>query len=392
MESLPSSVVEGTRPIGRQMKITFVMPGYSAVPSGGLKVMYEYANRLAARGHNVTVVHPRLWDTSRFVKLGRHPLTKLRLWRGYLLSRLRDRLKREPIPAIGPMWYPLDSHIRQIVVPQAKASCLPDGDAIGCWTGEILPASKGRQFVLVQGYGVFPKGSEDAGFRAPVIKVVIARWLYEQGLRLGIKPEEMVYIPNGIDHDKYRIMQAVETRPPRVAMIYSTARPKGSRYGIAALEMARQEYPGLKAVLFGVVPPPKDLPGWIEYRCNPPQEDLVGNIYNGSSMYMCSSVTEGFHLPPAEAMACGCAVVSTDIGGVRDYAEHGVTALLCPPRNPEALAGNLLRLLRDDSLRVAIAKAGYQRMNEFTWERSTDLLEGFLKQSAARPESPEGAR
>ena len=115
-------------------------------------------------------------------------------------------------------------------------------------------------------------------------------------------------------------------------MLYSETQVKGSHDGIRALEMAKRQAPQLAAVLFGVSARPKNLPPWIEYFSQPGIEELVGDIYNGSSIYLCPSWTEGWHLPPAEAMACGCAVVSTDIGGVRDYAEHGVTALLSPPR------------------------------------------------------------
>jgi glycosyltransferase involved in cell wall biosynthesis len=77
-------------------------------------------------------------------------------------------------------------------------------------------------------------------------------------------------------------------------------------------------------------------------------------------------------------------LVSTDNGGVREYAEHEVTALLSPPKNPEALAQNIVRLLENDDLRIRIAKAGHERIQQFTWERSTDLLEQFLKDIIGR--------
>jgi glycosyltransferase involved in cell wall biosynthesis len=118
----------------------------------------------------------------------------------------------------------------------------------------------------------------------------------------------------------------------------------------------------------------------MEYLRNLPETALV-EIYNRCRVFVCSSLAEGFALPPAEAMACGCAVAMTDCGGNRDYAEHGMTALLSPPGNPEALAKNILRLLADDSLRVGLAQAGYARIREFTWERSADLLEGFILES-----------
>jgi hypothetical protein len=41
------------------MRITFILPMFLASPSGGFRIVYEYANRLQQRGHRVTLVHPR---------------------------------------------------------------------------------------------------------------------------------------------------------------------------------------------------------------------------------------------------------------------------------------------------------------------------------------------
>jgi len=283
-----------------------------------------------------------------------------------------------------------------IAVPKFTASFVPDGDAVfnSRYIGGPFPPEKGKEFLLVQHYGVLPaelRALEDAAFRSPAGKVVVARWLYEQGLEFGVPPDEMIHIPNAIDHARYRTLRPIEYRPPRIAMLYNSQLWKGAEDGVIALELAREEFPTLQAVLFGVFPRPKKLPGWIEYHYDPPQEELIESIYNGSSIYLCPSWTEGFGLPSAEAMACGCAVVSTDNGGVRDYAEHGVTALLSPPKKPRALAANLLRLLEDDELRIRLAKAGHECIQEFTWERSTNLLEQFLIDRIGRPGTQEKA-
>ncbi|MGH9344907.1 MAG: glycosyltransferase [Terriglobia bacterium] len=81
-------------------------------------------------------------------------------------------------------------------------------------------------------------------------------------------------------------------------------------------------------------------------------------------------------------MACGCAVASTDCGGIREYALHEVNALLSPSRDPRSLAGSILRLLDDDDLRQRIAQSGHERIQEFTWERSTTLLENYIQDHA----------
>lgn len=359
------------------MKITFILPRYDPMPVGGFKLVYEYANQLVARGHEVTVVHPR-----QLGNVGFQP--RLRKLSRYLTGKgWRDR-NSFLVPAVP--WHSIDSRVKMLSVPEPSASYIPDGDAVVASfyaTVEYAmkyPQEKGRKFYLWLGDETFaaPEARVHAALRAPLNKIVISRGLYESGLKLGVPADEMTYIPCGIDHAKYRVLHPIESRPPRIAMLYHALPIKGAEDGITALEAARREFPTLAAVLFGIYPRPETLPGWIEYHCNPPQEELVGLIYNGSSIYVCPSWTEGFGLPPAEAMACGCALTTTATEGIRDFAEHEVTALLSAPKDPAALADNVLRLLNDNDLRIRLARSGYERIQQFTWERSTNLLEQFI--------------
>ena len=144
------------------------------------------------------------------------------------------------------------------------------------------------------------------------------------------------------------------------------------------MEIARSKHSDLQAVLFGVFKRPRSLPSWIEYRYNPSQKELVEKIYNGSRIYLCSSWAEGWALPPAEAMACGCAIVTTQCSGVSEYVEQGETGLFSPIKDPHGMAENLIRLLEDDALRVRLAKSGHGEIRKHTWEKSTDLLEALL--------------
>jgi glycosyltransferase involved in cell wall biosynthesis len=116
----------------------------------------------------------------------------------------------------------------------------------------------------------------------------------------------------------------------------------------------------------------------MNYVRNPPQRQILEEFYNQSSIVVSPSLTEGFALPPAEGAAAGCAIVATDSGGIRDFAEHGVTALLSPPGDPLALADSLCQLLVDDDMRVHLAQAANERMKQFTWTRSSVLLEEFI--------------
>ncbi|MFT3914652.1 MAG: glycosyltransferase family 4 protein [Anaeromyxobacteraceae bacterium] len=111
-------------------------------------------------------------------------------------------------------------------------------------------------------------------------------------------------------------------------------------------------------------------------------------LYNEAAVFLAPSWTEGFGLTPAEAMACGAAVVATDAGGFREFAHDGETALVVPARAPEALAAALLRLVRDPALRVRLARAGHALIQGFTWARAADGLEAILRDAIGREATP----
>lgn len=358
------------------MKITFVLPSYPWRPIGAFRVVYEYANQLVTRGHEVTVAHARrLKDEEEF-------------WapRGaYQRLRVAARWARNVALKPSMSWCRLDVRVRTLFVPEPAARFIPDADAIiaGAWgTAPYvlrLPESKGEKFHLIQSYAAnfgLPETWVNTIWKAPLHNIFIARWQVEIARRLGVS--DFTLIPNGIDQSLFRVVDPIEGRTRRIAMLFSTNHVKGSRDGIEALQIARRAHPDLQAVFFGVPPKLPEVPAWVEYHRDPPQEDLARNVYNSSSIFLCPSLAEGFPLPPAEAMACGCALVSTTCTGISEYAEQEATALLSPPGDPKALADNIARLLKDDDLRVRIAKAGHRGIQPFTWERSTDLLQQFI--------------
>src|SRR5262249_45881350 len=70
------------------------------------------------------------------------------------------------------------------------------------------------------------------------------------------------------------------------------------------------------------------------------------------------SVTEGLGTSLLDAMACGRPVVATSAGGIPEVVEDGLTGLLVPPRDHEAMAAAIVRLLKDPALRRQMGEAG----------------------------------
>lgn len=81
--------------------------------------------------------------------------------------------------------------------------------------------------------------------------------------------------------------------------------------------------------------------------------------------------TEGFGIVFLEAAAAGLPSIGGDAGGVRDAIVDGETGLLVNGRDPNSIAGALLRLLEDPEEAMRMGKSGRERvMSEFTWDHS----------------------
>ena len=90
---------------------------------------------------------------------------------------------------------------------------------------------------------------------------------------------------------------------------------------------------------------------------------------------------ESFGLPPLEAMACGVPVVTTDCGGIRDYAVDGYNALIVPPGDPEAVADAVLKILRDDKFRERLVEHGIETAKQRSWDKVVDKFERAIRES-----------
>ena len=98
--------------------------------------------------------------------------------------------------------------------------------------------------------------------------------------------------------------------------------------------------------------------------------DDVAQLIPGADVFMLSSLSEGVSVTLLEAMAAGLPIAATDVGGNPEVVEHGMTGLLSPRGDPNALGANLVTLLQDPAQRQAFGRAGRARLLEvFTQDR-----------------------
>jgi glycosyltransferase involved in cell wall biosynthesis len=360
------------------MRIVFLLPGRSLKPAGGFKIVYEYANRLVQRGHEVSVVHP--WDCAPPDSL--RAGIRARLW----VARLRWRQA-----AIAP-WFDLDERVRLSVVTYPSASNLPACDALiatawhtASWVNAAAPEG-GVGFYLIQGYETWDGETERvrATWRLPLRKIVISRWLEEIAAELG-EEDRTRRVPIGMDLDRLGIDVPPAMREPRVGALWNSGKEKGGSDIVAALRAVREHSPEVTAVLFGTAPRPAGIPGWIEYAMLPDRDELR-SLYNSCSVFLQASRSEGWGLPACEAMLCGCALVTVENGGSREYAMDGDTAVVVSPGNAGDLAVRVAGLLEDDDLRLRLAEQGCRHLQAYTWKRSVAELERVLESGMAESE------
>jgi glycosyltransferase involved in cell wall biosynthesis len=107
------------------------------------------------------------------------------------------------------------------------------------------------------------------------------------------------------------------------------------------------------------------------------QINFVGNLPHDRVLehmreclfFALASRAEGLPLVLAEAMACGKAVVATNVDGVPEIVQDGCTGILVEPDDPHALAEALVKLSGDHHQRAALAsRAREQAVRKFRWQ------------------------
>jgi glycosyltransferase involved in cell wall biosynthesis len=368
------------------MKITFILPKLTENPTGGGKVVYQYANSLAVAGYSVEVLHPEslfLW------RLKRSLISKL-LSLCYDILKMATRLGRKRYGKVR--WIGIHPDVKITVVPTLFQRYIPDADIVvaSLWrTAEFVEkysSDKGEKFYLIQHYETWsgPEDRVNQTLKSGMNKIVISRWLEQ--LVKDLSGDFVHHVPNSVDHDEFYLTSPISDRNLAISMLYSPHSWKGASDGILALQQAKISFPGLTAILFGTSSRPDFIPAWITYINNPTPKFLREEIYNHSAVFLCPSWSEGWGLPVLEAMACGCAVVTADNGGIRDFVEDGGNGFIVPAKQPEELGRSLMALLDNPQKRILFAERSLELAETFTLAKSAGKLRDVFesRQSSIR--------
>ncbi len=206
--------------------------------------------------------------------------------------------------------------------------------------------------------------------------------------RQGFRPLEVLPNP-GIDAE-------APSRDPAEALIVYSGRlepEKGIRELVASFELVRQKLPHAELVLVGGGSmfeelsarklPGVTLTGLIPYA-------KVESYYRRATVLTVPSLwPEPFGLIGPEAMRFGLPIVASGTGGMAEWALEDQTAIIADPRDRDALAAALLRVLQDHKLQQKLAKNSRAKVKDFALSKHVRDLEQIYERArqAVKPKS-----
>ncbi len=214
-------------------------------------------------------------------------------------------------------------------------------------------------------------------------------------------PGDYRIIPNGVKVDTFAGARPFERlRDGRINLLWvgRMDKRKGLRYLLGAYGRLKWDWPNLRLIIVGPGSPDTDSYRIMSERnlkdiefVGPVSEADKARYYKSADIY-CSPATgrESFGIVLLEAMAAGRPVVATSIAGYASVMTDGREGLLVPPKDDEALADAIARLLRDPSLRRRLGEGGIETVQQYRWEVVSDRVLEYYAECAGLARAGEG--
>lgn len=248
--------------------------------------------------------------------------------------------------------------------------------ASGWWAGEEMRRVNHIGIIKVHHIRGMLKDADQmrAAWGENVPKIVIASYLGEV-IKQICGQKVYAIIPNGIDIAEF-YPSVPESQRNGVGTIFGKGYHKDPETVLGVLERLQTSCPEIPQRVFSANRKPNYIPREIFHRL-PPLEK-AREIYSRSLVWFLGSYSEGFGVPVLEAMACGCAVVSTSCGGPQDIINDGENGFLVKVGDVKQIVHSVQELVGDEELRRQFVENSKETLKKFSWERSINKLEETL--------------
>jgi len=207
---------------------------------------------------------------------------------------------------------------------------------------------------------------------------------------LKIPDGKISVIYNGIDNGIFKPSNTKLLDKPYILYVGSERPRKNLGRLFEAFAKLKDEFPELQLVKIGIAGRSP------EYRRNTMKqlaslgitdsvifvnyasESDLAHYYSFASLLAYPSLYEGFGLPPLEAMACGCPVVTSNTSSLPEVV--GEAGIMVDPYDTDSLAQAMRKVLTDSELRDNMIRKGLEQSKRFSWEKAAEqTLEVYNK-------------
>jgi len=363
------------------------MMTYSLRPRGGVVHALNLSEALMRTGIKVTLFSlRRRGSPEREMGIPRSMQVPLETFEFTWHENVKDRLRAMSEAFIDGLPRDFDIYHAQDCVCDTALQLLVSEEAISVPTVRTVHHVEGFQ-------DAYLNKCEMTALMGDTEKITVSKYwkevLYE---KYGL---DSTVIYNGIDAQKFS--RAPHLREPFILFVGGMEPRKGLEYAIETLEslvrggrdlrlvaIARPGFKGTESrAWFEHLVERCGLGGRVDIREMVDDEELV-RLYSTASAFLLPTRMEGWGLSIMEAMAAGCPVVTTPVGGITEFVRDGENGLLVSVGDVEGFARAISCLLDDKSLRERLCAAAKETVNRYSWddcaERTIELYNRILSE------------
>lgn len=359
------------------MKITFLSPRNDL--SGNRKHITMLAKELSGR-HSVDILYPVIPDLA-YMRYFRQDISRMRWLRTVLVaiknyyqepSWKYDFLLKNDV-TVKPYWGYVSERLlqeRDVAIYFSPYQALELTKRRVCHNARIYYLM--HDHARTDAYIVSPRLIKETYFNGDPV-VALSQRTRSDLMEYGVQCD--VVIPAGVDTSVFYPKPLTATHQAKVLFYYWPGEPrKGSDLLTEVLKTIRGRYPQVEISLLtpgGIEVPPYTTFGNLD-------EKSLAELYRTHDIFVFSSRYEGFGLPPLEAMACGCGVISTRVGATEEFIKHGESGWLCEPEVGKLIQA-IEELLKNRALLTRLRTEAVLQAKKWSWGNAAQKLEHFLQ-------------
>jgi glycosyltransferase involved in cell wall biosynthesis len=208
----------------------------------------------------------------------------------------------------------------------------------------------------------------------PLNLIANSPWLQQQ-LKENHNRESRLIVP-GVNHDVFKQNLVQKNSDTFKVIAFGSSTPFKGLYDtlLPAFQFVSRHLDNVEFHFFGN----KDLVIPYEFKTvnhGKLADAELAELYNSCDLFVSGSWAESSPLPHLEAMACGCPVLSTQIGS--EHYGYGIERVL--PRAPRVLGTRIIELLGNPEKRAMMTEQALLDVQNFSWSRTVDAVENFFE-------------